>query len=67
MKLALAPLFFAAPAMAFAPSASFGAMSALRMSTETETEEKVRNRRILCKNYSSLKKRKSRLNKNPRL
>ena len=51
MKLALAPLFFAAPAMAFAPSASFGAMSALRMSTETETEEKVRNRRILCENY----------------
>ena len=42
MKLALASLFFAAPAMAFAPTASFGVRSALKMSSETETEEKVR-------------------------
>lgn len=43
MKLALASLLFAAPAMAFAPSASFGVNSALKMSTETE-QEKVRPR-----------------------
>jgi hypothetical protein len=41
MKLAVASLFFAAPAMAFAPTASFGVRSALKMSAETETEEKV--------------------------
>lgn len=41
MKLALASLFFAAPAMAFAPVGSFGINSALKMSTET-SEEKVR-------------------------
>jgi fructose-bisphosphate aldolase class II len=35
MKLALASLFLAAPAMAFAPSAHFGASSALKMATET--------------------------------
>jgi hypothetical protein len=40
MKLALASLFLAAPAMAFAPSAHFGASSALKMATETT--EKVR-------------------------
>ena len=39
MKLALATLFFAAPAAAFAPSASFGASSALKMSTEASTEK----------------------------
>lgn len=42
MKLAIATLFFAAPAAAFAPSASFGANSALKMSTEAATE-KVRD------------------------
>jgi hypothetical protein len=42
MKLVIASLFLAAPAMAFAPSASFGVNSALKMSTETETE-KVRS------------------------
>ena len=43
MKLALATLLFAAPAAAFVPSASFGAgKSAMYMSTEVETEEKVR-------------------------
>mmetsp|Transcript_14862 Transcript_14862/g.18837 ORF Transcript_14862/g.18837 Transcript_14862/m.18837 type:complete len:404 (-) Transcript_14862:340-1551(-) len=36
MKLSLATLFFAAPAAAFAPSASFGVNSALKMSTEAE-------------------------------
>jgi len=40
MKLALATLFFAAPAMAFAPASSFGVNSALKMSTEV-TEEKA--------------------------
>jgi len=39
MKLALATLFFAAPAAAFAPSASFGANTALKMSTEAATEK----------------------------
>ncbi len=42
MKLSLATLFFAAPAAAFAPSASFGVNTALKMSTEAATE-KVRN------------------------
>jgi hypothetical protein len=41
MKLALASLFFAAPAVAFAPARSFGVNTALKMSTET-SEEKVR-------------------------
>jgi hypothetical protein len=41
MKLALASLFLAAPAMAFAPSAHYGASSALKMATETT--EKVRS------------------------
>ena len=41
MKLALATLAFAAPAVAFAPTTSFGFRSALKMSTET-SEEKVR-------------------------
>ena len=40
MKLALATIAFAASAQAFAPAASFGASSALKMSTET-SEEKV--------------------------
>jgi len=40
MKLALASLAFAAPAMAFSPTASFGVKNtALKMSTETETEK----------------------------
>jgi hypothetical protein len=39
MKLALATLFFAAPAAAFAPSASFGVNTALKMSTEAATEK----------------------------
>jgi len=39
MKLALASLVFAAPAMAFAPAGSFGVNSALRMSTETSEEK----------------------------
>merc|ERR1719487_229655 len=39
MKLSLATLFLAAPAEAFAPSASFSASSALKMSTEVETEK----------------------------
>mmetsp|Transcript_24061 Transcript_24061/g.35810 ORF Transcript_24061/g.35810 Transcript_24061/m.35810 type:complete len:403 (+) Transcript_24061:123-1331(+) len=40
MKLALATLFFAAPAAAFAPSASFGVSNtALKMSTEAATEK----------------------------
>jgi len=39
MKLAFATLFFAAPAAAFAPSASFGANTALKMSTEAATEK----------------------------
>ena len=43
MKLSLATLIFAAPAAAFAPSASFGVNSALKMSTEAETADKVRN------------------------
>lgn len=40
MKLALATIAFAASAQAFAPTASYGASSALKMSTET-SEEKV--------------------------
>ena len=39
MKLALATLFFAAPAAAFAPTASFGVNTALQMSTEAATEK----------------------------
>jgi len=39
MKLSLATLFFAAPAAAFAPTASFGANTALKMSTEAATEK----------------------------
>lgn len=39
MKLAIATLFFAAPAAAFTPSASFGVNSALKMSTEAATEK----------------------------
>jgi fructose-bisphosphate aldolase class II len=35
MKLALASLFLAAPAMAFAPSAHFGSSTVLKMATET--------------------------------
>jgi hypothetical protein len=42
MKLTIASLFLAAPAMAFAPAGSFGINSALKMSTETSTDEKVR-------------------------
>jgi len=41
MKLSLATLIFAAPAAAFAPSASFGVNSALKMSTEAETADKA--------------------------
>ena len=41
MKLALASLAFVAPAMAFSPTASFGVKNtALKMSTETETEKR---------------------------
>jgi fructose-bisphosphate aldolase class II len=39
MKLSLATVLFAASAEAFAPSASFSASSALKMSTEVETEK----------------------------
>ena len=40
MKLALASLLFAAPAMAFAPTGSFGVQNtALKMSTEAATEK----------------------------
>jgi fructose-bisphosphate aldolase class II len=40
MKLALASLLFAAPAMAFAPTSSFGASrTAMKMSTEVESEK----------------------------
>jgi fructose-bisphosphate aldolase class II len=39
MKLALATIAFAASAQAFAPAASFGASSALKMSTETSEEK----------------------------
>ena len=39
MKLALTTLFLAAPAAAFAPSASFNVNTALQMSTEAATEK----------------------------
>ena len=39
MKLSLATLLFAAPAAAFAPSATFGVNTALKMSTEAATEK----------------------------
>ncbi|GFH48163.1 hypothetical protein CTEN210_04639 [Chaetoceros tenuissimus] len=39
MKLALATIAFAASAQAFAPTASYGASSALKMSTETSEEK----------------------------
>jgi hypothetical protein len=58
MKLALTSLFLAAPAMAFAPSAHFGASSALKMATETT--EKVRiEHMILGIFYRNAERRKN--------
>jgi hypothetical protein len=47
MKLALTTLCLAVPAAAFAPTASFGVNSALKMSTEEATSEKVRRNNLL--------------------
>ena len=55
MKLALATLLFAAPAVAFAPSSNFGvANTALSMSTEAATEKVCFTFFLMCVLVSSI-------------